>query len=63
MVDYNYHIEGNFVNGKIWRIQHMNIFGTIKFSKLVKPARAPARFMPLQYREISGAIAIYVQKV
>ena len=37
-----YHIEGNFDDGKIWQMQHMNICGGIKFGKLVKPACAPA---------------------
>ena len=33
----NYHIEGNFGNEKIWQMQHVNIFGGVKFGKLVKP--------------------------
>ena len=36
---HNYHItnlKGNFGSRKIWWIQHMNIFSTIKFGKLVK---------------------------
>ena len=31
-----YCIEGNFGNGKIWRMQHINIFGGIKFGESVK---------------------------
>ena len=31
-----HHIEGYFGDGKIWWIQHINIFGRIKFGKLDK---------------------------
>ena len=27
-----YHEEGNFVDGKIWQMQHINIFGVIQTS-------------------------------
>ena len=37
-----YRIEGNFGDGKIWQMQHMNILGRIKFDELVQLACVPA---------------------
>ena len=40
-------VEGNFGDGKIWQMQHINIFGRIKFGKLVKPVHASAHLHTL----------------
>ena len=61
-----YWIEGNVGDGKIWQMQHMDIFGGIKFAKLVKPAHTHQHvctplYNTVKYLELH--IVIYGRKV
>lgn len=60
-----YCIEGNFGDGKFGKCSsYINIFGKIKFGEVVKPVRASAHLCSfIIYRQISGAILMYGQKV